>query len=693
MSKLYAVFFLLFAKIGIAQADFTQVNAKIQIDTLSQSVSGDVIFLFEVNNPVDSIAIDARKMTFTNVELDNKPLSFINTDQQIIVKQRFTKGVYKLSFTYKAIPKKAIYFIGWQSDQTASLSSQIWTQGQGKYTSNWFPSFDDVNEKLVFNLEILFDSKYEVVSNGALHKKQIIGNQTLWSYGMIKPMSSYLLALVIGTYKHTSSISVSGTPLLNYYLPIDENKLVSTYKNSDDIFNFFEKEIGVPYPWQNYKQIPVRDFMYAGMENTTTTIFSDDYVVDSIAFNDFNYININAHELAHQWFGNLVTAKSSTHHWLQEGFATYYALLAERAVFGEDYFQWQLFTYAIELEQASKTDTIPLLNEKASTLTFYKKGAWALHILRETIGASKFKKAVANYVKNNSFKTVETADFLNEVVRVSPDFDTDKFEQKWLRASELQADDMYGLLFQNKFIKQYATLQSVRTSPLNTKINLFKKVLKSDAFYTLKQEVIYQLQPEKNTEKQDLLQLAIDLKDPKVDVAIASSIGLISDDFRVYFEKLINSNSYQAQEIAIFKLWKQFPEHSVRYLNETKGRVGFNDKNLELQWLFMSIATKGYEDDYAKNVAQLQEYTSPLYASPIRKQALLYCMELQFINDPVLYSLLQGTTHHNWQFVKFCKEKLRDMLKNKSVREAFEAMSSQLSPYEQKELLKLLPID
>jgi aminopeptidase N len=73
------------------------------------------------------------------------------------------------------------------------------------------------------------------------------------------------------------------------------------------------------------------------MENTSATLFASTYIVDS-GFEDRNYINVNAHELAHQWFGNLITAESGKHHWLQEGFATYYALLAERDIYGDDYF-------------------------------------------------------------------------------------------------------------------------------------------------------------------------------------------------------------------------------------------------------------------------------------------------------------------------------------------------------------------
>src|SRR5690606_8561022 len=156
-----------------------------------------------------------------------------------------------------------------------------------------------------------------------------------------------------------------------------------------------EEEIGVSYPWQNYKQIPVKDFMYAGMENTTVTIFSDTYVIDSISFIDKNYVNVNAHELAHQWFGNLVTEESGTHHWLHEGFATYYALLAEKEIFGNDYYYWQLYQSSqqlIALSEQEKGES--LLNPHASSLTFYEKGAWALHILRPIVGDEFFKVAV-----------------------------------------------------------------------------------------------------------------------------------------------------------------------------------------------------------------------------------------------------------------------------------------------------------
>lgn len=147
-----------------------------------------------------------------------------------------------------------------------------------------------------------------------------------------------------------------------------------TYRYTKHIFDFLENEIGVAYPWQNYKQVPVQDFLYAGMENTTCTIFSNQYVIDSTAFVDKNYVNVNAHELAHQWFGNLVTETSSEHHWLHEGFATFYAYLAEKEIFGDDHYYWQLLETANALQRFSGDDGGEAIrNPNAGSLTFMKR--------------------------------------------------------------------------------------------------------------------------------------------------------------------------------------------------------------------------------------------------------------------------------------------------------------------------------
>ena len=102
-----------------------------------------------------------------------------------------------MTFVYNVTPRKGIYFIGWNDPKNLSRK-QIWTQGQGKYTSNWLPSFDDVNEKAIFNLSIEFQSDFKVVSNGELQNVNSNGKNKKWSYKMQKPMPSYLVMLAIG---------------------------------------------------------------------------------------------------------------------------------------------------------------------------------------------------------------------------------------------------------------------------------------------------------------------------------------------------------------------------------------------------------------------------------------------------------------------------------------------------------------
>ena len=118
--------------------------------------------------------------------------------------------------------------------------------------------------------------------------------------------------------------------------------MASTYRNSAAFFSFLEKEL-IPFPWSRYSQVPVRDFLHGGVENTMLTVFPQASVTDSWDPGLNPYLGVNAHELVHQWFGDLVTAPGARDHWLQEGFASFYSILARSRVIGreEGLYQWQ----------------------------------------------------------------------------------------------------------------------------------------------------------------------------------------------------------------------------------------------------------------------------------------------------------------------------------------------------------------
>lgn len=676
------IFFLITGHLMMAQVDFKKVDAYIEIDTIQASVSGKVKYQFEVLHAVDSLLLDAKKMSFYEVMIDNNKVKHKITDTHLIIQKKLTAGNYELTFDYHAIPQKALYFFGWNGTD----NSQLWTQGQGKYTSNWFPSFDNESEKLVFSLDIAFDQNYEVISNGILTNKEKLGDKYIWSYQMKKPMSSYLLMIAIGKFNHDTLTSNSGIPIELYYSEKDNGKVEPTYRYSREIFDFFEKEIGFSYPWEVYRNIPIKDFVYAGMENTTSTLFSREYMVDSLAFNDQNFVNINAHELAHQWFGNVVTAASSKHHWLHEGFATYYALLAEKELFGEDYFYWELFKYATEIQEASNYDTIPLLDGKASSLTFYKKGAWALHSIYSKIGREDFNKAVFNYLETNKYQVVTTDDFINAVKAVA-EFDDKEFSSVWLEKHYFPEQEIYDLLFQSQFIQDYVSAQKLRIVPFSDKKERLVKIIESDAYYPIKQEVIYQLEGVPFKSKKELLKAVIEQNNPHLDLVLAAIESEIEPKQRVLFEKLLSSKSYRAREIAMLKLWEFFPEYAPEYLEKMKGIEGLGNKNIELLWLYLSILTRGYDQiDYGTEVSNLLAYTQPEHDVVIREIAINYCLRLKLINYATVRSLIQGTNHPRWQFAKYCKSQLRTLLQDKSVQQAVVDMKGELNQNEIKQL-------
>ena len=668
----------------IDKVDFIKCDATVSLDFDKKSVSAMVKYEFEVNKNSDSIKIDAINMEFYNVEINNKLVKFTNNKKQLLLFEGYKLGTNTITFSYSAIPKQALYFTGIHEDL------QIWTQGQGKYTSHWLPSFDDVNEKVIFNINVIFDKEYEVISNGKFIKNTENKAYKSWSYKMQKPMSSYLVMLAIGKFEHKTEKSNSGIKLENYYQYKDSINYQYTYKNSKAIFDFLEKEIGVKYPWQVYRQIPVEDFLYAGMENTSSTIFAQDFVVDENGFNDRNYINVNAHELAHQWFGDFVTAKSGKHHWLQEGFATYYALLAEQKLFGEDYFYYQLYKNAEQLKEAAKTDTIPVMNEKASSLSFYQKGAWALHTIREAIGIKKFNKAVKTYLKKYKFKNVETSKFLDEIAKVS-DFDIVKFQKEWLEDYHFQNNEVDELLNKNEFIRKLIAVKSLKSKPFVEKESYFKQLMESNAYYPVKKEIIYQMVSVPFEDKKEVLKIAMNTNDLEVRQAVAEIFNTIPLSFKEDYETLLNDKSYDTKEIAFVKLFTSFPNNQANYLEIAKDWIGKNDKSLRITFLTAYQTFKDADNDLkSKYYDELVTYSSPKYESSIRMNALENVLELNSNDENVLKNLVNATTHHKWQFVKYARDKIRELLKKDNFKEIFINMISKLNLEEKIQLNRLL---
>lgn len=653
--------------------DFQQISALIVPDSESKMISGQMETTFVVKRPTDSVYLDAIDIKLT--DWSTKAFRIATDDKKIWFVGNFEPGrSYKANFWYEAVPKQTVYF----------TEDQTWTQGQGKYTSHWLPSIDDMNDKIEFDLAFKVPNDAEVVTNGKLVDEQIIDNQKLWFYDMDQPMSSYLAAFAIGDFDKIIVTSESGIPIELYYRPEDSLKAEPTYRYTREIFDFLENEIGVSYPWQNYKQVPVRDFLYAGMENTTATIFSEAFVVDSIGFNDRNYINVNAHELAHHWFGNLVTEASGTHHWLQEGFATYYAQLAEREIFGEDYFYWKLYQTAEQLKELSDQGKGEvLLNPNASSLTFYEKGAWALHMLRKEIGETAFRETIKQYLTKFSYENSNTDDFLH-IVRSVTEVDISKWETDWLEQSAFQSAAAFDFLSESEFMNSYFELFTQRKAPFSERINALAAAIDSENDY-LGQEAVFQLADQDMNTAFLLYKRALESDNIYIRQAVALSIPTVTEKLKPLFELLLTDDSYLTREAALYTLWRSFPLEQHSFLDKTDGMTGFQDKNIRQLWLALAVFTKGYQEDNRDTfITELKSYCSPQYSFEIRKKAFEYINELQLYDEVVVDNLVNAAVHHQWRFRNFARGLLDELLKGPGLKEALEDRLEQYSEREQK---------
>jgi len=395
--------------------DFEKVTIDIAINPYEKLVSGKVDFQFQVIRPmVDSIWLDAPGVDIKAVLLDGKAINYQVNEKGVMIKPveslKWEKD-YSLSVSYTTSPKKGMYFVGWNSPDTTA-PKQVWTQGQGVDNRYWYPHFDNLSDKLITETKITFENGFEVLSNGELKSKEVTDSATTWHYSMSKPHSSYLVMIAIGKYAVDTIQSASGVEIHNWYYKDNPEKAGPTYYKTAELMDFLTSYTGVAYPWGGYAQVPVHNFLYGAMENTSATIFSDKFQVDSTTFHSQNYVFVNAHEMAHQWFGNLITSRSAEGHWIHEGFATYLHGLWQGQVFGSEADALLFESFKKQALAAGKKDQLPISHADAGSARHYMKAASVIRMLKDEVGEETFRKVLTHFLEKYAHQNVTSEDFL-----------------------------------------------------------------------------------------------------------------------------------------------------------------------------------------------------------------------------------------------------------------------------------------
>lgn len=476
------------------------ISMRLAVDFVPEKglVKGDITHYFTpIRETVDSFFLDGPGIIVKAATLNGKPVKYHTTDDGIYFYPSVSLSVGEtdsMNIVYDAYPQKGLYFIGWNDPNNLSRK-QIWTQGEGTDNRYWFPCDDWANDKLITEVTVKFQKGYQVLSNGLkVEERELSDGNVLWHYKMSKPHASYLVMLGIGKYAINETRSASGIPLYQWYYPEWKDRFPYTYKYNEKVFNFLESEIGVPYAWESYSQIPVQDFMFGAMENTTATLFGDFFEVDNRSYNDRNYVSVNAHELAHQWFGDLVTGRAPNCMWLQESFATHYNLLAERECFGQDYFDWsrrQAYLSAI-----NTADKKPVAHSQVPTSILYQKGSVVLEMLKTITGHEGFQRAVKRYLLAHKYGNADGNELL-DAFRDELGMPLQWFWDEWIyRGGEPDYKVSYADITEKSVTdkeeetgkrghtERYTQFVVSQIQPTNEVMGLFKMPIEFEVYYT-----------------------------------------------------------------------------------------------------------------------------------------------------------------------------------------------------------------
>lgn len=425
--------------------DVLHIKIEVKLDEKRKTVDGKVTTKFVPLRPEFKVfELDAAEMKIKKVYFVNgKPLNF-NFDSLAKKLKIYLDQAYTLKDTLAVVveylvsnPRKGLYFV--QPDSAyPNKPYQIWSQGQPEDNRYWFPCYDFPNDKSTSEVIATVNKNFVVISNGKLLSVKEDKKQGLKTYHwfMDKPHSSYLISIVAGEYVKLQDYYLD-IPLEYYVYKSNAKYAHLSFEKTPDMMKFFSEKIGYKYPYNKYAQTIVEDFLYGGMENITATTLTSSTIHDERAHLDVSSDGLVAHELVHQWWGNLLTCRSWEHAWLNEGFATYFTSLYFEHSRGKDEFQYSVYNMQRTAKFADMSDKKPTVWNRYFDPTdifgphIYQRGGSILHMIRFILGDELFWKAMNYYAKRYEYQNVETED-LRVAIEEATGYNLKWFFEQWL---------------------------------------------------------------------------------------------------------------------------------------------------------------------------------------------------------------------------------------------------------------------
>ncbi len=397
-----------------------------------------------IGTDASTMRLDAAgPMRILAVRADGRQCDFEHADDELRISLRTPVSlgaVGTLEIEYEVTePPEGIHWTP-ASDAWPDRPAQLHTQGEPESNRYWFPMHDFPNERLATELIVTVPAGFSAISNGRLIDVEESGGTARYHWRQQREHVGYLVTLVVGKFDIVD-VGSDSMPMPVFVPPGTAPMVKQTYGRTGRMMEHFESLIDEPFPWDKYAQVVVWNFAFGGMENTSATTMYDTAILDRRSLQDDDLDGLIAHELAHQWFGDLITCRSWQHLWLNEGFATYFTHLWFEERDGGGAYQWGVLRSAdsVLADDTGFAPEQPALASKAYDHPIqvfrrranpYPKGASVLHMLRERLGDDLFFDAVAEYVDTHADQSVET-DQLRRVFEAVSGENLERFFEQW----------------------------------------------------------------------------------------------------------------------------------------------------------------------------------------------------------------------------------------------------------------------
>ncbi|MGF1493286.1 MAG: M1 family aminopeptidase [Microcoleaceae cyanobacterium] len=467
------------------------------------------IRLNPVRSGIETLTLDAVDLRIDAVEIENTPQPFDYDGEALqihLMQPTVANQPIQVAIHYGVDqPQRGLYFVGPDEDYPEK-PTQVWTQGEDEDSRFWFPCFDYPGQLATSEVRVQVPADFCVVSNGELVGNEINGPNRVYHWLQRQVHPSYLVTLAVGRFAEVQA-EWNGVPVLYYGEHSRKDDLQRTMGKTPQMIEFFSKTFGYPYPFPKYAQVCVDDFIFGGMENTSTTLLTSRCLLDErAAVDNRSAESLVAHELAHQWFGDLVVIKHWSHAWIKEGMATYSEVLWTDHEYGQEeaayYRLCETRNYISEDSSRYRRPIVTHIYREAIELYdrhLYEKGACVYHMIRNELGDELFYKAIHTFVQDHAHSTVETVDLLRAIEKATGKNLLFLFDQYVFRGGHPNYKVSYSWDSKSKLAKITVLQKQAKESEKESDRNLFDLNIPI-AFGTVpKTQTEHQVKPEFQT--------------------------------------------------------------------------------------------------------------------------------------------------------------------------------------------------